>query len=166
MAGVLALQATSKNSIMTFTCPGVLVAPVIVTAAGIEDWFAVEDAEAAIVEIGTDGVITGHSKPTIVEGTITLQPMSPALEAFRTVAKLQEETGAIAYGTLTVVNPTGLWTIQYENFVVTTAFKGFELAVKVKDVPIKFKAQIPDSTVLGDALSIGLGAAGLASSLL
>jgi hypothetical protein len=156
----LALQSTAKNSILLFSCPLILPTPVIIQATGIEDMLSLEDVEGAVMEIGTDGTITSHVKPSggMVNGTLTLQPLSTALSSIIQVMQRQYQDGVIYYGSLSVTNPSGVWQVAYENVVITTQFKGFELAEKVKDVPIKFSAQVPDSTILGDVISVAAGA--------
>ncbi len=153
---------SSKGVVMTYVNLVNVTTPVIVTAAGVDEWLTVDDAEEAMMEVGCDGALVSHVKATHVRGKITLLPLSPALvNAFIETIQQQYLISAPIPGTLTVASPTGLWTVSYTNFVLTSVFKGFELAQKIKDVPINFSAQIPDSTILGDLLAIGEAVAGL-----
>lgn len=153
---------SAKGVIMTYVNLVNVTTPVIVTAAGIEDWLALDEIEEAIMEVGCDGSLISHIVPAMAKGKITLLPLSPALiNAFISTQQTQYTLGAPIPGTLTVASATGLWTISFQNFIITSAFKGYEFGQKVKDVPISFSAQIPNTTILGDLLSIGEAIAGL-----
>lgn len=153
---------SSKGVVMTYVNLVNVTVPVIVTAAGVEDWLSIDEAEGAMMEVGCDGALVSHVKAAHVKGKITLIPLSPALvDAFIDTIQKQYLLGAVIPGTLTIASPTGLWTVSFNNVVLTSIFKGYELAQKVKDVPIGFSAQIPDSTILGSLLGIGEAIAGL-----
>lgn len=160
----IVLDNTSKNVIMTYKA-SIFSLPVIVSGAGIEDWFAVDDAEGAVMEVGCDNTLAAHLKPAFVKGKITLQPLAASLvNAFVKVQQTQTEIAPIL-GTLTLTSATGLWITTYQNFIITSVFKGYELGEKVKDVVVSFSSQVPNTSILGDVLDLGIAGAGLVNNL-
>lgn len=155
------LQASAKNSVISYYCPLLMAVPVIITGTGIEDMVSIDDVESAVMEVGTDGTLSAHVKPAMVKFKLMLQPLSSALNAMIAVQQTQYQSGVIFPGAFITSNPSGLWEVSYQNVIITSYFKGFELAEKVKDVPVSFAAQIPTTTIIGDLVSIAAAITGV-----
>jgi hypothetical protein len=156
-------DASAKGIIMTYVNLVNVRSPVIVTAAGVDEWMSIDNAEEADLEAGCDGSEQAHVKATVIKGKITLLPLSPALvNAFIATQQEQYLLGVPIPGTLTTISPSGQWSNTYQNFIITSVYKGYEFGHKVKDVSVDFKSSMPQSTILGDLLSLGLAATGIA----
>jgi hypothetical protein len=145
----LLIDATAKGTIVTYNCP-VLNITTVFSGTGMSDWQAVDDVEAAQIEVSTDGTLVSSVKPAFVKGTLTLLHNSPSLSVIQGIMARQYSTNLIFKGTLTLTSYSGLWTVKYDNFIWTSAYKGPELADKVKDVPLKWSAAVPTTINLSN----------------
>lgn len=159
-------QTTAKNAILTLSSavPGVFQVPVPLVGAGVEDWLSFDDIENAVVEAGLDGTKTVYIKNVINKGKLVFLPTSPSLSIIRKIQGVQKNGLAVPC-ILNINSPTGLWSIKLSNFIITSAFKGFELGDKVKDVSVSFASDLPELTILGDISNVGLNIAAALGSL-
>lgn len=161
MALSVMLDATAKDTIVTYKSNIAGSLPIVISATGVEDWVALDDATGADLEVGTDGTYVGSVTPVVISGRMTLLPTAPALSQLIQLTDQQYNTGIIINGTLNLTNPAGLWTVVYTNFLWTFKFKGYELSKKVKDVSLSFKCAPPNSVNLADIATAGGAIAGL-----
>lgn len=153
-------DTSSKNAVITYTQLGG--APVVISAAAEGKWINIDDAEGLEMRVGADGTYFVFTKPVVITGSLFFQPYSPALvNVFFDIMKTQQQTGIPIQGLLSVASANGLSIVTFNEFYIKSVFKGYELNEKVEDVTLKFTSTIPDSTVLGDLLSIGVATLGL-----
>lgn len=157
----LLYDATSKNVVMTYKNI-TMTTPIIITGTGIDDMLSIDDVEIAGTAVTSDGAMVAYSKPAIIQNaTIMLQPASTAMNTFINTANASYNTAPIP-GVLAISSPTGLWNVTFNNVVIKSGFKGFELGQeKIKDVPWKFSCELPDSTLLNDLVALGVNIANL-----
>lgn len=157
----LLYDATSKNVIATYKNV-TMTTPIVISGTGIDDMFSIDDVEIAGTAVASDGSMVAWIKPAIIENaTLMLQPASTAMNVFLDTANAQYLTAPIP-GTIVFSSPTGLWNITFNNVVIKSGFKGYELGQeKVKDVPWKFSCELPDATLLNDLVALGVNVANL-----
>jgi hypothetical protein len=150
------LQATSKNIIMTFSCTPIIPTPEPIKGFSVENILELDDVESVGYEVGLDGISNVYVKPVIVKGKITLLPGSTGVAVFRKVQEYQVNTGLVIAGSLFVGLPSMLTGQTFNEFVITSAFKGFEAGDKVKDVVFSFTAQVPEAISVGNIANLAL----------
>lgn len=150
---------SGKTAVLTYTRLGG--APVIISAAAEGKWINIDDAEGLDMRVGADGTPFTFLKPTIVTGSLFFQPYSPPLvNVFFDVMKEQYNTAPIQ-GTLSIATANGLSIVTFNEFYIKSVFPGYSINERIEDVTLKFSSTIPDSTVLGDLLSIGVATLGV-----
>ena len=153
-------QLSSMSAKLVYICAPIVPTPVIITGLGLEDMLSIDDVENGVQKKTTDGQTVGWTKPVLITGTITLAGGSAALPSFLAVMQFDALTGSRSVGTLKVINPIAGFEDTFNNFTITSAWKGHSMSDHVEDIPLKFSAEIPNS-LLSQLVNIGSTIAGL-----
>ena len=135
---------TSINSVIVFSSKA-LAAPIIFEEFWTNDMISFDEAENVKTEIGADGKIYTAMTNVVHSGTIKFSASSPSLAEIRTIQKSQKAVKRVIIGTLTVVIPNLGQTYTLNDFHFVGASIPPTLAETVKEVPVKWKSQLPDS---------------------
>jgi hypothetical protein len=152
-------QVTGFSTKLLITMP-IFTTPLVMSGMGIDDMIAIDAVENGVFEKTTDGQSVGYVKPVKVTGTLMLNPGSTALGGIWQIQQAQALSGALIPGTLSVSNAVVGFSDAFTNFCITSAWTGHSVKDKVQDIPIKFSAEIPNST-LTQLINLGLSIASL-----
>ena len=153
-------QLSSSSARLIYTCAPLIPSPVIITGLGIEDMISIDDVENGVMKKTLDGQTVGWTVPVLITGTITLTAGSPMLASFLTVMQSDALLGTRSVGTLKVSNLVAGFSDTFNNFSITSAWKGHAMTDHVEDIAFKWSAEIP-SSLLSQLVNVGMSIAGL-----
>ena len=143
----MAYVVTSRNSVITFT-PDIDPANQITLKGFSKDYIMrVSDADNATYDIGIDGQSYSAVITSKVDGTFSFIPLSPTLLEIQVLQTAIYLTGIPVTGTLSVNLVSQNISINYREFTILSAVKGFDLGTQVDPIVIKWSSQLPVVTV-------------------
>lgn len=137
--------------------------PIIFSLAGEQRKFNIsQKAKSATLKRTTDGNTIAYNTPSsnIVGIEFSFQPASPTIQILSNIAKSQNTVGGPFVFSLNATNPSGQTTTQYEIFILTTPFSGFEENERVEDVVFQFEGIPPSMVNVGALASLAGGILG------
>lgn len=98
--------------------------------------------------------ICRYTRPTMINGTITLHPQSTALSSIREITEYQNNTGVAVVGTLFILNIQAAQFDKYKEFSFTSVYQGGNRNKVLEDVAIQFSSLGPTAISLAIATTI------------
>jgi len=152
----LVMDLSTAGTVVTYVNLVNQTTPIIINAPGKDEWLQLDQQDGGDMRLSCDGSLGPYVKPALASGTLTFLALSPALtNAFINTMQQQQELKIAILGTLTVASANGLWVNTYNNFQLTSAFVGYEIGEYLKDVPVKFKCALPNTSNASTLIAVG-----------
>ena len=162
-------NATAKDTVYTMTPSSAtlysalasigVTGPIIFSLFGEQKKFNItQKPKSAMMKRMTDGNVLIYNTPVnnLSGVEFTFQPGSPTIQTLSSIAQYQDTIRGPIVFTLNATSPTNLTTTQYQIFVLTTPFSGYEENERVEDVVFEFLA-VPPTLVNIGALANTIG---------
>ena len=124
---------------------------------GVSQLMSIDSTDGMLYERTVTGDVSVALLPTVLSGTITLHPQSPALAAIAEVYAAYTLSNIIVPGVLIVSSATAGLTYVFENFCFTKPFTGYNFSKVIDDYTYPFACTPPAPQQLTNLLNLAGG---------